>query len=516
MAQQVLRQNEENARQRIFVSAILSLVILYLSLVYLLTLSPFRFSMFYFQRYLLFRRGYLSALAGTTSFPDLTINLLMLAPIGFWAALLFKNSGVANRFAIIAATAISFLISVSVETSQMFLPRITSTIDVINNTVGGFGGAMLAIRFPSAPIKDFVSRIRTRSQKFLRTGVFLYALILTAIFLLPSLLNTFRNWDDQFYLLLGNEATRDRPWKGSIYELQIFNRCLESREIDRLIEQNAKTSPAQTVSPQPVCSFDFSKFPVNNLADSTGASDLVIASHSALRLNAQKKFISIKNNSLLKSRKPAKNLIDRLRRANEITVLITFMPTTLNQSGPARIVSLSADPVSRNFTLGQVKNRLNFRVRTPLTGKNGSLVSLFSSPVLSANHPQTFAVTFNRGEIRLFRKGKLIRPMIYDTSFYLPLLFGVKNTGHMLVEICFFLLFPFAWFSRGLWRGFFRKYTLLPVLIFLPFFLSTLLKYFLFHHSPDVILLVIHIIIVLFATISGMAHDILLVVFCRK
>ncbi|OQX88811.1 hypothetical protein B6D60_01085 [candidate division KSB1 bacterium 4484_87] len=500
-----------NERQKIFVSTILSLIILYLGLTYLLTLTPFRFSMFYFQQYLLFRQGYLSALTGTTSFQDIAINLLMLVPIGFLMTLLFKNYAIPNRPAVIAATAIGLLVSLSIETLQIFLPRMTSTIDLINNSVGSCMGAILATRLPIDRTSEFVSKFRLQAQKFLQMWVTLYGLILVAIFLLPSLLNTFRNWDDNFHLLIGNEATRDRPWQGAIYDATIFNRSLNRDEINRVVNQKATK-----LSMHPLCSFDFSKIPVQNRADSTGASDLHISPPSIVRLNSQKKFISISKNSLLKSRAPLKKQIEQFRRSGEITVIATIAPANLNQAGPARIISLSGDPISRNFTLGQVKNRLNFRVRTPLTGENGSAVSLFSSPVLSANHPQTFAVTFNRGEIRLFQREKLIHPMIYDTSYYLPLLIGIKNNGHLLVEICFFLLFPFAWFSRGLWRRLIPKYVLLPFFILLPFSLSTLLKYFLFHHSPDVILLVIHIIIVLFATLAGMAHDILLLVFSRK
>ncbi len=494
-------------QNKIFISTVLSLLILYLGLVFLLTLSPFRFSTFYFHQYLLFRQGYLSALTGTTSFRDLAINFFMLAPVGILIVLLLKNSGVSNRFSLIAATFISFLISASIETLQMFLPRITSTIDLINNTLGGFSGALLAMRFPTERSRLLINSIRLRSHKFLRFGILLYIIVLTTIFLLPSFLNTFSNWADNFHLLIGNEATRDRPWNGTIYELRIFNRCLSA---SRMAEMT------KNIQENEIVQFIFERMPVKNLADSTGQTDLLPAPGTSVRLNKKNHSLFIFGNSLLKSRAPATHLINRLFPRSELTIVITFSPAKLNQSGPARIVSLSSDPAHRNFTLGQANNRLNFRVRTPLTGVNGSNVSLFSSPVLSTDRPQTFALTFDRGEIKVYRQGSLIHPMVYDTSMYLPLLFGSKNNGHRVVEICFFLLFPFAWFSRGLWRTLMNKYFFTPILIFLPYFLSTAIKFLLFHHSPDIILLVIHIILTIFVTLIGMAHDILLAFFLKK
>jgi len=41
----------------------------------------------------------------------------------------------------------------------------------------------------------------------------------------------FTNWDPSYYLMLGNEATGDRPWLGKIFFLAIYNRPLAEKEI---------------------------------------------------------------------------------------------------------------------------------------------------------------------------------------------------------------------------------------------------------------------------------------------
>jgi hypothetical protein len=43
----------------------------------------------------------------------------------------------------------------------------------------------------------------------------------------------FTNWDPSYHLVLGNEATGNRPWKGKIFYLAIYNRALREREIHR-------------------------------------------------------------------------------------------------------------------------------------------------------------------------------------------------------------------------------------------------------------------------------------------
>lgn len=74
----------------------------------------------------------------------------------------------------------------------------------------------------------------------------------------------------------------------------------------------------------------------------------------------------------------ATKIIEACRASNELTVEAWIKPGNLQQSGPARAVSLSANPSNRDFTLGQsldTGSGLSFwamRVRTPFAGNNGS------------------------------------------------------------------------------------------------------------------------------------------------
>ena len=71
------------------------------------------------------------------------------------------------------------------------------------------------------------------------------------------------------------------------------------------------------------------------------------------------------------SAEPPAKLIEACRRSGEITIEAWIAPANTTQGGPARIVSLSADPYRRNFTLGQEGERYEVRLRTTRTGENG-------------------------------------------------------------------------------------------------------------------------------------------------
>ncbi|MCZ6681217.1 MAG: LamG domain-containing protein, partial [Candidatus Poribacteria bacterium] len=93
--------------------------------------------------------------------------------------------------------------------------------------------------------------------------------------------------------------------------------------------------------------------------------------------------------TLVASAGAATKLIDTCRATNEITIEAWIKPQNTTQSGPARIVSLSADPYNRNFTLGQGGvgvggTSYNTRLRTTTTGNNGALLSLTAGIINTA------------------------------------------------------------------------------------------------------------------------------------
>ncbi|HVJ69532.1 MAG TPA: DUF1553 domain-containing protein [Caulifigura sp.] len=91
---------------------------------------------------------------------------------------------------------------------------------------------------------------------------------------------------------------------------------------------------------------------------------------------------------LIASDGPARRLTSAIKTKNELSIEVWLKPRKLDLTGPARIVSLSQNPSLRNFTLGQDKGQLEFRIRTTSTDDNGlpALKTPESSLVLERTH----------------------------------------------------------------------------------------------------------------------------------
>lgn len=67
-----------------------------------------------------------------------------------------------------------------------------------------------------------------------------------------------------------------------------------------------------------------------------------------------------------------KRLVAEAERSQRVRLSAVVVPLNDTMSGPARIITFSWSPHSRNATLAQQGRDLVFRVRTPMTGDNGS------------------------------------------------------------------------------------------------------------------------------------------------
>ncbi|MGE5192398.1 MAG: DUF1549 domain-containing protein, partial [Deltaproteobacteria bacterium] len=68
---------------------------------------------------------------------------------------------------------------------------------------------------------------------------------------------------------------------------------------------------------------------------------------------------------------PARKIVAAVKNSNALSIEAWVKPQDARQAGPARIVSLSADPGQRDFTLGQDAGRYDVRLRSTATDGNG-------------------------------------------------------------------------------------------------------------------------------------------------
>ena len=98
-------------------------------------------------------------------------------------------------------------------------------------------------------------------------------------------------------------------------------------------------------------------------------------------------------------------LFAQCRQANALTLEAIVTPRTLTQTGPARIISFSESPTSRNFTLGQERDRLVLRLRTPATGENGTRPEVTFGR-LQAGKPVHVVISYQPDDLRIYLDGK--------------------------------------------------------------------------------------------------------------
>lgn len=290
--------------------------------------------------------------------PDMALNAVGYMPLGLCLASLGTTAGM------LAAG----LVSGIAEASQFFaMGRFPSPLDLLCNVAGALLGMLIARRCSMTFTLLHVGR---RVAGAAAVG----AAMLMGLLALPGKQATLENWDPGMQLAIGDELTHDRPWQGWIRELAILPGSLDRKAISSLA--NGESFSNLTVRPVygPVSDLD--------AAQIRGAPLLPIG-----RL---------------------RQIHDVIVDLNAFTVLVRFRIEDTNQSGPARIVTYSRDPMNRNFTLGQENRDLVFRLRTQVSGLNGMQPELKTIPVVSSGREMFVACSYDGQISRVFVDGKLV------------------------------------------------------------------------------------------------------------
>lgn len=121
-------------------------------------------------------------------------------------------------------------------------------------------------------------------------------------------------------------------------------------------------------------------------------------------------------------------------RSGQLTIRLRVRPATRDQTGPARIMSLSSDHYHRNFSIAQEHTQLVLRLRTQATDLNG-LPDIRIADVFARQRWVNLAVMIEARQLRIVVDGKIRvrkdlppRPLdTWDRSYRLAL--GNEMTG---------------------------------------------------------------------------------------
>jgi glycopeptide antibiotics resistance protein len=311
------------------------------------------------------------------------LNLALFVPLGGLLHHQGRRIAKAQSIGILTAV-VCLLISLAIEYFQRYLPsRDSSVIDVIANTSGAMIGAF-GDRTWAASFQTRIDRIRTGTPPAMLSAALL---VFTAATLLMSgalqARTRLSNWSAEYPLLLGNERTGDRPWRGRVFALTITDAATPLATVRQFSAGSTVVLPGS-----PIAAFDFSGNPPYE--DKAGNVPAVMWAEASPALPGR---------SWLQSERAAARFAQRLRAANRFTLRIRCATDDTNQDGPARIVSNSFSTLLRNFTLGQQGADLIFRLRTPLTGENGSFLETIVPGVFANNHERDILVTYDGANV---------------------------------------------------------------------------------------------------------------------
>ena len=117
--------------------------------------------------------------------------------------------------------------------------------------------------------------------------------------------------------------------------------------------------------------------------------------------------VTFARNGMLRTREPPAEFYRAFAGRAGLTVEARVTTASLDQSGPARIVTASADPGNRNFTLAQEGADLVFRLRASAADANGVATQAQVPAVFVPGREQHLAVSYDLATLAVYVDGTL-------------------------------------------------------------------------------------------------------------
>jgi VanZ family protein len=364
---------------------------------------------------------------------DRLVNVLFFVPFGFCVAGAIKAGRRARRNAdfVAAAAGIAGGLALSgvVEIGQTFLGfRDPTWSDVGMNSLGSAMGAVIGIFLAGPAIERAAGQLLKLRR--LATGPVIvavaagWAVLICAVPWLQRHRGSLDTWETVYPLLLGNERTRERPWRGAVRELVLAARAAQPNEIPRLA-----AGEAQQVFGEALLGW-YELVGIGPFADRTGQLPELQWDGGPPEVQGTGQPALLSDDHWLRTDKAISQANRRIGESSQFTLAVACASSDLSLNGPGRIVSLSLNTGPRNLTIGQEGDHLAVRLRTRATGPGATAPQMEIPGVFLSEAERYIVVTY--------REPKLV---VYVD--------GVEN-GHIEFTpeaVAIWRLYP-----RGMWR----------------------------------------------------------------
>lgn len=334
-----------------------------------------------------------------STFEDQVNNVLLFMPLGLYFSSYLQSQKIKIILQILIIILTSAGLSFTVELLQVFLPsRVPTPSDVMNNSLGGFFGWLCFYiwnyRSFTSTATTIVNSRYSRKQIIAFSFVYIFLTFLIAIFWQST--TNLSNWNFNYPLIIGNERTGDRPWQGYVSEIYIANRAISPNEVIQGFVnpdsfKNLGDSLLANYQLDGKCCYQ------KNLSKTP---ELIWQGKPSNSQGDKSAFVN--SSQWLQTANPVTYLSKSISKKSEFMLSATVATANTEQIGPARIISISGSSLRRNLTLSQQGNALDFRLRTPLTGENGSDLKLLIPNIFVDNKPHQIIITYSRATIQVY------------------------------------------------------------------------------------------------------------------
>jgi len=224
-----------------------------------------------------------------------------------------------------------------------------------------------------------------------------------------------RGWDNAYHLLIGDEATGNRPWNGRLWQFGIYDSALSQQEAEQLCRAASRSAEGTSLRRQfGAVAYWSCSFPPA-AAERVGLDSLIPSAPpiALSQIEPARAQVMPENHTMqrrgpiaLRSQTPVPDVSRRISESGAFSVELKLACDELRQSGPARILTISADASHRNLTVGQNGDGLVMRLRTPVMGENGARCAPQWRRFFADRGSKHVVLTYRDGVARLYVDGQ--------------------------------------------------------------------------------------------------------------
>lgn len=400
------------------------IIIASLAGIFFLTLYPFEFS-----AHTILAPGRSPFLLGTANKGggtlDVILNIFLFLPFGFGLAARLRGKAVTWLSALFYTWVAGALLSYFIEFLQIYISaRDSGWEDVFSNSTGAALGCLIFGMVGGTVLRGLANAERV-IEAWLppRRAVLIISVLFICWLFYSTYLQKkshFETWNQDSFLVFGNDATGRRPWRGKLFRIEIWNRGLSSASAQSLTGGDALHSGIDS----PLASFDFASLPPRQ--DNAA---LLIPLSSAMMRDPQHEEDSFGGLPLIASSRPVSDLIADLQHTNQFSVRVVFTPDDISDAH-GRIVSISALSGIPDMFVGQSDEDLFFWFRNELSVKRPGLAWDISK-LLAPGRPRDLLFSFDGSDLRLYADGRKLQDRYWGPGTALASLIRHVKQGEL-------------------------------------------------------------------------------------